>query len=145
METYYTGTHLNPQYIDVGLADWSSYEYVVTSLVALEDTLFESNLSGAAQVTPGDYSSPAQLENFTAFYYQGGIQLIWSPSAEADLGGYRVYRRDNVTGIDQLLTVLPPSRYEFFDNGLVFGRTYHYRITAFDQSERKNESTPTFI
>ena len=134
---------VSPEYIDVGLADWSAYEYVVTSLVAEEGTLFESNLSRVTPVTPGDYSPPLQLENFTAFYYQGGIQLIWSPSAEADLAGYRIYRRDNVTGIDQLLVVLPSTRHEIFDNLVVFGRTYHYRVTAFDQSDRKNESIPT--
>ena len=132
-----------PEYIDVGLADWSAYEYVVSTIVSDEDTLFESNLSRIIQVTPGDYSPPVQLENFTAFYYQGGIQLIWNPSPEADLAGYRVYRRDSVTGIDQLLAVLPPTRHEILDNHIVLGRTYYYRITAFDQSDRKNESPPS--
>jgi fibronectin type 3 domain-containing protein len=83
------------------------------------------------------------LENFTAFYYQGGIQLLWNPSPAADLAGYRVYRHDNVTGIDQLYVTLVPSQHELYDAHIVSGRTYHYWVTAFDQSDRKNESVPT--
>jgi hypothetical protein len=133
----------DPEYIDVGLSDWSSYEYVVTSLVAVEETFYESNFSSVVQVTPGDYTPPEMLTNFSAFPFQGGVQLIWSPSFAADLAGYRVYRRDNITGIDQLLVVLPPANYEYFDNTIVSGRTYYYRVTAFDRSDRKNESDPT--
>ena len=131
------------EYIDVGLSDWSSYEYVVTSLVAEEETFYESNFSSIVQVVPGDYTPPDMLLNFSAFNFQGGIQLVWTPSFAADLAGYRVYRRDDVTGIDQILVVLSPAKHELFDSTAQSGRAYHYRVTAFDRSDRKNESVPT--
>ena len=133
----------DPEYIDVGLADWGIYEYAVTSLVADEGTSYESNFSLVAQVTPGDFLAPEMLTNFSAFYFQGSIQLIWSPSTEADLAGYRVYRRDSVTGLDRILVVLHSANHEFTDSSVLYGRTYHYRVTAFDRSDRKNESVPT--
>ncbi len=130
-------------YIDVGLQDWGSYEYRVTSIVSCEETSYESNFSQSTVVVPGDYTAPAPLENFSAFYYQGGIQLLWNPAAEADLSGYRVYRHDILTGFDRLYVTLPPSQHEFFDRKIISGRTYVYWVTAFDHSARKNESIST--
>jgi len=130
-------------FIDVGLNDWHSYEYVITAVAAIEKTTIESYYSEIAHVTPGDYTPPEQLENFSAFYYEAGIQLIWNPSAAADLAGYNVYRRDDVSGLDQIIAVLTPVQPEYFDSNVVRGRTYYYRVTAFDSSDRKNESDST--
>jgi hypothetical protein len=130
-------------FIDVGLHDWRAYEYVVTAIVTLENTSSQSAYSAVAHVIPGDYTAPEKLENFSAFYYEAGIQLIWDPSTASDLSGYNVYRRDEVTGIDHVIAVLPPSHSEFFDSSIISGRTYYYRVTAFDLSDRKNESEST--
>ncbi len=131
------------EFIDVGLVDWGSYEYCVTAIVTHEDTYSESDFSNSTLVVPGDYNPPATVDNFSAFYYQGGIQLLWNASADSDLAGYRVYRHDSVTGLEQLFMTLRPLQHEFFDSNIVFGRTYTYWVTAFDQSDRKNESVPT--
>jgi len=128
------------QFIDVGLKDWQTYEYVVTAVVSIDKTSFESNYSSVAKIVPGDYNPPAKLENFSAFYYEAGIQLIWGASGASDLAGYNVYRRDNITGFDKIIAVLPPTTSEYFDTDIIFGRTYYYRVTAFDLSDRKNES-----
>ncbi len=133
----------NPEYVDVGLVDWSAYAYVVTAVIAEQGSFYESDFSLLAKVTPGDYTPPDKLENFSAFYFQGSIQLVWDPSPAADLAGYRVYRREPVSGLDQVLAVLPFSTHEFYDTHILFGRTYHYRVTAFDHSDRKNESHST--
>lgn len=133
----------NPEYVDVGLVDWSAYAYVVTAVIAEQGSFYESDFSLLAKVTPGDYTPPDKLENFSAFYFQGSIQLVWDPSPAADLAGYRVYRREPVSGLDQVLAVLPFSTHEFYDTHILFGRTYHYRVTAFDHSDRKNESQST--
>ena len=130
-------------FIDVGLKDWHSYEYVVTAVAAIEKSSIESQFSTLAQVTPGDYTAPGQLENFSAFYYEAGVQLIWDPSTAADLSGYNVYRRDDVSGIDKIIAVLPPVQPEYFDSKAISGRTYYYRVTAFDTSDRRNESDST--
>ena len=130
-------------FIDVGLNDWHAYEYVITGVVSLEETSFESYYSGIAHIVPGDYLAPDQLENFTAFYYEAGIQLIWSPSPALDLAGYNVYRRDDVTGLERIIAVVAPAHHEYQDLDVVSGRTYYYRVTAFDSSDRKNESKPT--
>ncbi len=131
---------IETNFIDVGLNDWHAYEYAITGVVSLEDTSYESYYSEIAHIVPGDYSAPEQLQNFSAFYYEGGIQLIWNPSTASDLAGYNVYRRDDVTGFERIIAVLAPIHSEYFDLDLVSGRTYCYRVTAFDSSDRKNES-----
>ncbi len=130
-------------FIDVGLNDWHAYEYVITAIVAIEKTSSESYYSEIAHIVPGDYSAPAQPENLSAFYYESGIQLIWNPSAASDLAGYKVYRRDQISGLEKIVAVIPPLRHEYFDVDVVSGRTYFYRVTAFDSSDRKNESEST--
>ncbi len=134
-----TDTH----FIDVGLNDWHAYDYVITAVVNLEETSRESNYSKIVQIVPGDYTAPEKLENFSAFNYQAGIQLLWDPSSASDLAGYKVYRRDEVTGLEKTIAVLPPAQSEYFDLDLVKGRTYYYRVTAFDSSDRKNEGEPS--
>lgn len=130
-------------FIDVGLKDWQAYQYTVTTVLSREDTLSESGYSLSVQIVPGDYIAPDKLENFTAFYYEAGVQLVWDPSTAADLSGYKVYRRDNVTGVENIIAVLKPFRAEFFDASVIYGRTYYYQVTAFDLSDRHNESEPT--
>ncbi len=128
------------KFIDVGLNDWHSYVYAVTSVVMIEETSCESDYSVSPQIVPGDYIAPDKLENFSAFYYEAGVQLIWDPSSAADLSGYNVYRRDDVTGLERKIAVMPSTHPEYFDLDVISGRTYFYRVTAFDLSDRKNES-----
>ncbi len=130
-------------FIDVGLKDWQSYEYSVTAVLSREDTEYESGYSSSVQIVPGDYIAPEQLENFTAFNYEAGVQLVWDPSNAADLSGYNVYRRDDVTGVENIIAVVKPFQAEYFDASVIYGRTYYYRVTAFDLSDRRNESKPT--
>lgn len=133
----------DPHFIDVGLDDWLSYEYAITSVLINDQTSSESDYSTIAQVTPGDYTPPAALEQFSVFNYEVGVQLVWNPSSSSDLAGYNVYRRDDISGLDQLIAVTSISQPEYFDEVVVIGRTYYYRVTAFDSSDRKNESKPT--
>lgn len=133
----------SPEYIDVGLNDWSACEYAVTSLLISDSTAYESDYSSPVPVTPGDYTAPATPENFMAFPFQGVCQLLWNASLDADLAGYRVYRRDPVSGIDRLLAVLPPRQHEYTDTAIFPGRTYFYSVSAFDLSDRHNESQRT--
>lgn len=74
------------------------------------------------------------------------IDLSWLPDAEADVAGYRVYRREGtewrrVSG-EQL--VVGPA---FHDADVQAGRTYFYAVTAVDtrgnESQRSGEASDT--
>ncbi len=74
------------------------------------------------------------------------VMLTWNPSAELDLAGYNIYRRqllpagremDEITvGMDQLSMVTEEI---FTDNMIMAGATYVYGISAMDVSG--NESS----
>ena len=127
-------------YIDVGLSDWSPYEYSVTTIIRNGVTSYETVRSRPVKVIPGDYTPPPKVSNLTGFPYQGGVQLVWDAVHSADLAGYYVYRQDLNAGVFRKIAMVSPRRHEFFDNSVVLGRRYIYWVTSFDRSDRRNES-----
>ncbi|MBN2333364.1 MAG: hypothetical protein JXO49_04935 [Deltaproteobacteria bacterium] len=127
------------QLVDVGLKDWQSYTYAVTTVSTYQGTPWESRLSQPVAVVPGDYTVPGPVQGFTAFAHQGGVQLIWQASREPDLLFYRVYKYEVDTGKSYILE-LPPPATDYFDSAIMAGRQYGYRISAVDSSARHNES-----
>ena len=83
---------------------------------------------------------PATPAGLAILPRSGGLEVLWSPSAEADLAGYRVYR-EAPGQPRQRLGELAPDKAAFLDETAAMGATYRYTVTAFDQSG--NESEPT--
>jgi hypothetical protein len=74
------------------------------------------------------------------------IDLSWTPSADADLAGYNVYRQDidskgAAAGTAARLNVTPVVGPAYRDQTAVAGRRYAYRVTAVDTAG--NESAPS--
>jgi hypothetical protein len=76
------------------------------------------------------------------------VDLIWAPDSEADLAGYRVYRRVNngqILKLNSELVKTPAYR----DTNVVPGKTYSYSVSAVDirgnesaRSEEVSETAP---
>jgi hypothetical protein len=128
-------------YIDVGLSDWNPYEYSVTAIIKVGSSQYESVRSLPVRVIPGDYNPPPPIVNLVVFPYQGGVQLVWDAVHSADLAGYFVYRQELTSGVVRKLDAVAPSSHEYFDRGVVAGRSYLYWVTSYDRSERCNESS----
>jgi fibronectin type 3 domain-containing protein len=91
-----------------------------------------------------DASSPAAPSGFTASGGNGRVSLDWTNNTEFDLAGYNVYRSEStpVPLTDPPLngtTLLTASTFD--DTSVVNGTTYHYVVTAVDDSG--NESAPS--
>ncbi len=127
------------EFIDVGLRDWTRYEYAVTTLSVFKGTPWESRRSPTVVVMPGDYTPPAPVAGFSAFPYQGGVQLVWQANREPDLLVYRIYKTDEASGKTYILE-LPARKTDYFDRQVVPGRSYAYKIAAVDNSRQRNES-----
>lgn len=126
-------------YVDVGLHDWHPYRYAVTTLSIFKGTPWESRRSIPVSVVPGDYTPPAPVADFTAFPYQGGVQLTWQANQEPDLHVYRIHKLEVETGRSYLLE-LPPATTDYLDVQVMPGKHYVYTISAVDASARHNES-----
>jgi subtilisin family serine protease/fibronectin type 3 domain-containing protein len=122
-------------YMQTGLTNGTSYTYRVT---ALDATGNESVPSLEASATPVDRTAPAAPSALMATPGDGHVALDWPDNAEADLDGYRVYRR-NADGSWSSLATVTASAY--LNTGLANGTAYTYRVAAYDTSE--NESTPS--
>ena len=126
-------------YVDVGLKDWQSYRYAITAISIFQGTPWESRRSIPISVVPGDYTPPAAVAEFTAFPFQGGVQLAWQANQEPDLQIYRIHKYEVESGRSYVLEV-PPTTTDYLDVQVMPKRHYVYRISALDASARHNES-----
>ena len=62
------------------------------------------------------------------------IDLSWRPNTEPDLAGYAVYRREDSCPWQRISPATPLVGPAFHDAQVLAGHTYHYAITAIDQS-----------
>jgi hypothetical protein len=83
-------------------------------------------------VAPVDVFPPAAPTGLAAVPSEGGISLIWEPSAELDLGGYLVLRRDGTDATLRQLTDTPIVDARFRDTTVTPGVRYTYSVVAVD-------------
>ncbi len=112
--------------------------YVVRA-VASTDPLIESAPSNEACVEVRDVAAPATPTGLAVLPREGGLEVLWSPSAEPDLAGYRVYRTPP-GGPPEKIADVGPNRASWLDDTAERGIDYRYAVTALDQAG--NESEP---
>jgi len=78
-----------------------------------------------------DTVAPAPLLDVTAGVVPGGVQVGWTPGSEADLAGYKVYRKQN-GGVAVVMSTVTGVSYT--DVTVTTGSAYRYEIAAVDQS-----------
>jgi fibronectin type 3 domain-containing protein len=113
--------------------------YVVRA-IASTDPLIESAPSNEVCVERRDTTAPATPAGLALLPRSGGLEVLWSPSSEPDLAGYRVYRETSGQPRRRLAEA-GTDKTSFVDETAAKGVTYRYTVTAFDQSG--NESEPT--
>jgi hypothetical protein len=112
--------------------------YVVRAVASVEP-LVESAPSNEACVEVRDVTAPATPAGLAVMPREGGIEILWSPSAEPDLAGYRVYRTIP-GGLPEKVAEVGGTRASWLDETARRGVVYRYAVTAFDQAG--NESEP---
>ena len=113
--------------------------YVVRA-VASTEPLIESAPSNEACVEVRDVSAPATPSGLAVLPREGGLEILWGPSAEPDLAGYRVYRAAP-GGAPEKIADVEANHASWLDTTAEPGVAYRYTATAFDQAG--NESPPT--
>jgi hypothetical protein len=112
--------------------------YVVRA-VASPDPMIESAASNEACVEVRDVTAPAMPVGLVVLPRETGLELLWSPSAEADLAGYRVYRTAP-GGEPERLAEVDQAHSSWLDTTAQRGVAYRYAVSAFDHAG--NESPP---
>jgi hypothetical protein len=113
--------------------------YVVRAVASVQP-LVESAPSNEACVAVRDITPPAAPAGLAVLPREGGLEVLWSPSAEPDLAGYRVYRAAP-GGEPERVAEVPAARASWLDDSAKRGVAYRYAVTAYDQAGNESERT----
>ncbi len=109
-----------------------SWCYVVRTVLSAEP-LIESRDSEEVCVDFKDLFPPAAPTGVTVLPREGGLEVSWSPSPEADLVGYRVYRSVK-GGSSEIAGELLGSETRLLDRAARSGTALLYTVTAIDRA-----------
>ena len=113
--------------------------YVVGTVVSTEPVA-ESARSNEACVSVRDIVAPAAPSGVAAVGGPEGVEVSWSPSTEADLASYRLYREVPGRRRERVGEVAPPET-SLRDATATPGTRYTYSVTAVDRAG--NERPPS--
>ena len=90
---------------------------------------------------PRDIFPPVAPKGLQASNAPNSIELNWERNTEGDLNGYRVYRAEGNAALEKIADVSVVPSYS--DRKVEHGKTYHYAITAVDQSGNESPRSAT--
>jgi hypothetical protein len=111
----------------------------VARLVTFTDPLLESADSPEACVDVKDVFPPAVPSGLTALLQDAQVEVSWSPSSDADLSAYRVYRAAPGAAPERVAEV--PAGTTTVRDAPPAGPVFVYTLTAVDKAG--NESAPS--
>jgi len=111
----------------------------VARLVITAEPLVESANSPEACLEVKDVFPPAPPSGLSALLQESDVEVSWSPSADADLKGYRLYRASG-GGAPQRVAEVESDKTSVRDTPAA-GALHVYTLTAVDQ--KGNESAPS--
>jgi hypothetical protein len=114
--------------------------YVVRAAASV-DPLVESAASNEACLEVRDISPPAAPAGLAVLPRDQGLEVLWTPSPEDDLAGYRVYREAAGEARSRLAEV-EATRSAWLDATARPGVVYQYQVTAFDRAGNESPHAP---
>jgi hypothetical protein len=113
--------------------------YVIRAVGSI-DPLIESAPSNEVCLAVRDVAPPPPPTGLAVVPRGGGLEIVWSPSSDRDLAGYRVYRAVE-EGEASRIGEVPAGATAWLDASTETGVLYHYTVTAFDGAG--NEGPPS--
>jgi len=130
-------------HVEVGVTFGAQRCYTVRALDMVDSLPVQGRASPATCVTPIDTFAPKAPVGVVAVASRDAISLIWDPSPERDVAGYRVLRRTAPGATLQSLTAEPIVETTYRDPAVESGRRYVYAVQAVDGAAPPNVSPPS--
>jgi hypothetical protein len=113
--------------------------YVIRAVGSV-DPLIESAPSNEVCLDVRDVAPPSPPTGLAVVPRGGGLEVVWSPSSDPDLAGYRVYRAA-AEGEASRVGEVPAGATAWLDTSTEAGTLYRYTVAAFDGAG--NEGPPS--
>ncbi|HEY8232263.1 MAG TPA: fibronectin type III domain-containing protein [Vicinamibacteria bacterium] len=114
--------------------------YVVRAAASV-DPLVESAASNEVCVEVRDIEPPASPGGLAVLPREGGLEVVWTPSPESDVAGYRVYREGPAEPLRKVADV-EAGRSAWLDTSARAGVVYLYTVTALDRAGNESPEAP---
>ncbi|MBI2525561.1 MAG: hypothetical protein HYV93_06220 [Candidatus Rokubacteria bacterium] len=126
-------------FTDTGLENETTYRYAIRAVRSVGTGTARSEASAPVAVTPVDMTPPSPPANLAAIPSPTAVRLAWSPSPDADVAVYAIYR---ATGSGAFLRVGTTAAVNtvFVDREVTAGARLRYAVTALDRARTPNES-----
>lgn len=128
-----------------GLSSWQRmsagwYDWFATGIVVDPNDsgrIYACSPQAGLCVWDADVSAPAPATDLAATLEAGGIRLAWTPPADPDLAGYRIFRRAaaEAYGLVPLVTLQGVGDATYLDLTAPGNETSYYVVTSFDGAE----------
>ena len=128
------------KFFDRALNNGVTYYYRIQSILMVDGNPVNGGFSDSVSVVATDQTAPAPPSGVTVVQTDSGIKIFWDKSREADVKGYRVYRRGTADKTPVKIGDVSGIYNIFEDTSVRADRTYYYSVTAYDRSEVPNES-----
>ncbi len=128
------------QFVDNSLKNGETFYYKVQSILLVDGTPVSGGLSDAVSVTAIDQTAPGAPTGITAVQTGAGIKVFWDKSRDADVKGYKVYRRSTDEKTAAVIGDVSAVYSIFEDANVSADGSYYYSVTAYDTAEIPNES-----
>lgn len=127
------------KFSDSGFLLGKVYRYFVRASATELPPFMESEDSDVVEIQAEDVFAPAAPSGLISIATENTISLTWDDNTEADLAGYRVWRRMEGESEFKLLTPQPIQGNAFSDTTVEKNKEYDYAVTALDKAG--NESS----
>ena len=130
-------------HVEIGVAFGAERCYTVRALDIVDSLPVRGPASPPTCVTPIDTFAPQAPAGVVAVASRDAISLVWDPSPEPDVAGYRVLRGTAPGATLQSLTAEPIVETTYRDPAVESGRRYVYAVQAVDDAAPPNVSPPS--
>lgn len=103
-------------------------------------TITYNQITNSTQLSVNDITSPSKPATPTKSKVgEKEAEIEWQANSETDVKEYTIQRAESPSGPWSDIATVPKDTTSYKDTGLESGKTYYYRVVAYDESENPSE------